>query len=162
MVCSNIFGWGSRGGKMQLLVEIAIKNHQKFPYQGGKNSVREKFGPNPYFAWKKLLSHPVVSRKIQRLARSAGKFWKYFACNWSLCVGKIQQSLNWLEKILSQSLKGRKNTLEIWDKIFPTRFSRQNFFSLRYNIANGVWGAGVYLKFGVYLTWEQYMKNTKM
>jgi hypothetical protein len=44
-----------------------------------------------------------------------------FAYNWSLCVGKIQRSLGWSGKNLSQPLKRlEKYCPEIWDRIFPT------------------------------------------
>ncbi len=43
-----------------------------------------------------------------------------FAYNWSFCVGKMQHSLSWPGKILSQSLKRpEKYCPEIWDRIFP-------------------------------------------
>jgi hypothetical protein len=55
------------------------------------------------------------------------------AYNWRLCVHKIQQSLSWPEKFLSQPLKRlEKYCPEIWDRIFPTGVFPGRSFSLRY------------------------------
>jgi hypothetical protein len=53
-----------------------------------------------------------------------------FAYIWSLCVGKIQQSLKWLEKNLSQSLKKKagKTLSRNPGQNFPTGVSWQKFF----------------------------------
>jgi hypothetical protein len=76
----------------------------------GKISVREKFCrekfcPNPYFSWEKFCPVQLGWGKNIDRREVPENFEGIFAYNWSLCVGKIHQSLNWPGKILSQSLK---------------------------------------------------------
>ncbi len=81
----------------------------------------EKFCPNPYFAWEKLCPVQLGWEKYIDRREAPEIFEGNFAYNWSLCEGKIQQSLNWPGKILSQPLKRpEKYCPEIWDRIFST------------------------------------------
>ncbi len=90
-------------------------------YRGGKNSVREKLCPGEILPGK-ILSHPAGSVKYIDRREAPEIFEGNFACNWSLFVGKIQQSLSWLGKILSQPLKRpEKYCPKILDRVFTTR-----------------------------------------
>ncbi len=115
--------------------------HRVFQYRGGENSVREKLCPGEILTGKilsqslfcpgKILSRPAGSGKYIDWREAPEIFEGNFAYNWSLCVGKIQQSLSWPGKILSQPLKRpEKYCPEIWDRIFPTGVFPGRSFSL--------------------------------
>ncbi len=98
----------------------------------GKNSRREKFCPNPYFAWQKLLSHLAGEGKLKSPARSAGNFFLlYFAYNWSLCVGKKSTIHKMAGKNSIPILKKARKILSrnLGRNFSHKSFSRQKFFS---------------------------------